>query len=459
VIPLPALLAAEKFWILDPLYVSLGTILAWFYSIAHSYGLAIVLLTVVVRLATFPLTAKQARSQQELQRLQPELKRIQAKYKNDRQKLNEEMMKFYKENHVNPFGGCLPVLVQFPVLIVLYRLILGLADTPPKHVPETSAMYTALVESGGEMVSFGMDLAEKAGEVSGGKQVPFLILIALVMATGYYQQRQMTARLPKESRNSQMVMIGKVFPLMFGVFSWTIPAGVVVYFLASNLWQIGQQHFMFRKMPLPQGAEKDGKDGKDGKDEKGAPAKGGGGKGTKGGASAKKGAPTPKRTAGSRAAAAKGGKGGKATARGGAKGRGAPTPFGRAPRDTKGAKPTKPTKPAKGRPPEKDRGRAGNGATSAKKGAPSAGSAQAPAAKGPAAEGPVGKGPVAKGPDGSGPSGGNGQASSARRRKRGRGPRPTAPTSGGNGATKSGGSDAPSSSPPSVADVPKKDDE
>jgi len=441
-----AFLAAEKFWILDPLYVSLGTLLAWFYSLAHSYGLAIVLLTVVVRLATFPLTAKQARSQQELQRLQPELKRIQAKYKNDRQKLNEEMMKFYRENHVNPFGGCLPVLVQFPVLIVLYRLILGLADTPPKHVPESSAMFAALSESGGEMVSFGMDLAEKAGEVSGGKQVPFLILMALVRATGYYQQRQMTARLPKEGRNPQMVMIGKIFPLMFGVFSWTIPAGVVVYFLASNLWQIGQQHFMFRKTPLPQGTEKSAKD------EKEKPAKGAAAKGGKGDPSAKKGAPTPKRSAGSKAAgAAKGGKGAKGSARGGAKGRGAPTPFGRAPRDTKGARPAKGAKAAKGakgRPPEKDRGRAGNGATAGKKGGPPSGSAKGPAAKGPAV-----KGPAAKGTDGADPAAvadGNGEALSGRGRRRGR---------GNNDATKSGGTDAGSSGPTSVADAPKKDDE
>jgi YidC/Oxa1 family membrane protein insertase len=453
VIPLPAvLLAAEKFWILDPLYFALGTMLAWFYSIAHSYGLAIVMLTVVVRLATFPLTAKQTRSQQELQRLQPELKRIQAKYKNDRQKLNEEMMKFYKENHVNPFGGCLPVLVQFPVLIVLYRLILGLIDTPPKHVPRTSAMYSALVESGGEMVSFGVDLAKKASEVSGGEQVPFLILIFLVMATGYYQQRQMTARLPKESRNSQMAMIGKVFPLMMGVFSWSIPAGVVVYFLASNVWQIGQQAFMFRKMPPPHLTEKGAKDDK-GKSDKGAPGKAAtGGKGTKGDASAKKGVPTPKRTPGSKAAAAggkasKGGKGGKA-ARGGGKGRAAPAPLGKAPRDTKRATPAK---GGKGTPAQKDgRGR-GDGRGSGKGGQRSGPSNR-----------PTGKPTPAKATEASGPPAGaegNGQAAVGRRRRRGRGSRPEGPSPAGNGTTQSGGPDTSSSGPASVADAPKKDDE
>src|SRR5207245_11794442 len=106
-----------------------GRLLVWFYDIAHSYGWSIVLLTVAVRLVLFPLTAKQAKSMQAMQKVQPELKRLQAKYKGDRQKLNEEMMKFYKEHHVNPFGGCIPLFIQFPVLIVLYRLILGLSRT------------------------------------------------------------------------------------------------------------------------------------------------------------------------------------------------------------------------------------------------------------------------------------------------------------------------------------------
>ncbi|MCA1684183.1 MAG: YidC/Oxa1 family membrane protein insertase, partial [Actinobacteria bacterium] len=331
------------FWILDPLYTALGTVLAWFYDLIPSYGMAIVLLTVAVRLLTFPLTAKQTRSQQQLQKLQPELKRLQAKYKGDKPKLNEEMMKFYKEHHVNPLGGCLPVFIQFPVLIVLYRLILGLSRTfivgfavvvgaavavggapsplegvavqgghvsdgslskgvitsgelddaravidgrvvgtiddakitngkiataqvmngevlvgtitdlsltggevagAPKNVPEGSNLYHALKADGGKMESFGMDLARKPSDESGSSQVPYVILVLLVGATGFYQQRQVTGRLPKESQKSQMAVMGKIFPVIFVFISFTIPAGVVVYFLVSNLWQIGQQAFM-----------------------------------------------------------------------------------------------------------------------------------------------------------------------------------------------------------------------
>src|SRR5258706_2771071 len=123
----PPVLAAGS--ILDPIYTVLGTLLTWFYGVIPQFMVAIILLTVAVRLILFPLTAKQAKSMQAMQRVQPELKRLQAKYKNDRQKLNEEMMKFYKENNINPLAGCLPLILQMPLFIVLYRLILELTHT------------------------------------------------------------------------------------------------------------------------------------------------------------------------------------------------------------------------------------------------------------------------------------------------------------------------------------------
>ena len=103
---------------LDPIYNFFGAILAFFYGLIPNLGVAIILLTVAVMLALFPLTAKQAKSMLDMQRAQPEIKKIQAKYKNDRQKLNEEMMKFYQENKINPLAGCLPLLVQMPIFLV-----------------------------------------------------------------------------------------------------------------------------------------------------------------------------------------------------------------------------------------------------------------------------------------------------------------------------------------------------
>ena len=121
----------------------LGFVLAFFYRFIPSIGISIILLTVVLRLLVWPLTAKQAKSMLSMQRAQPEIKKLQAKYKDDRQKLNEEMMKFYKENEINPFGGCLPLVLQMPIFIGLYRLL----NNIPTHIPKTgpfSSMYSAI---------------------------------------------------------------------------------------------------------------------------------------------------------------------------------------------------------------------------------------------------------------------------------------------------------------------------
>src|SRR6266849_7050120 len=115
----------------------LGKGLAFFYDLIPSYGLAIILLTVAVRLVMLPLTIKQTRSMQEMQRLQPEVKRIQAKYKGDRQKMNEEMMNLYKEHKVNPLGGCLPLLLQLPIFLALYRVFAGCGAHNVKVCPIT----------------------------------------------------------------------------------------------------------------------------------------------------------------------------------------------------------------------------------------------------------------------------------------------------------------------------------
>jgi YidC/Oxa1 family membrane protein insertase len=257
--------ATKKFWILDPLYTVLGHTFAWFYGIVGDYGLSIVLLTVAVRILLIPLTIKQIRSMQAMQRLQPEIKRLQQKYKDDRQKLNEETMKFYKENKVNPLSGCLPLLLQMPLFIVLYRLIRDLVPKSatgkvglPKHIPQDSELYHSLVKEAGTMKAWGMDLAEKATGVHGfGAAWPYYVLIGFVVATGWYQQRQTTARQAADGAvNQQAQMMGKIFPIFFGFISLTIPAGVVVYFATSNVWQIAQQSIMFRKKTAPSGEGK-----------------------------------------------------------------------------------------------------------------------------------------------------------------------------------------------------------
>jgi YidC/Oxa1 family membrane protein insertase len=197
---------------------------------------------------------------QKMQVIQPELKRIQAQYKNDRQKLNEEIMKFYKENQVNPMAGCLPLVFQMPVFFALYRVLYQ----PHKHLPTDSKLFHAIC---GDLTSkacgtppnhpkglgfLGLDLGKAASGVHGGftSALPYFLLIALVVISGYLQFKQTQSRQTTQA-NPQMAMMGKIFPVMFAFISFNLPSGVVVYFLVSNLWQIGQQALIFRTMPAP----------------------------------------------------------------------------------------------------------------------------------------------------------------------------------------------------------------
>jgi YidC/Oxa1 family membrane protein insertase len=238
----------------DAIRDGLGTVLAFFYGVIPSSGVAIILLTVAVRLAMFPLTAKQAKSMLAMQRAQPEIKKLQAKYKNDRQKLNEETMKFYKENEINPLGGCLPLLVQMPVFIALYQTLRHIE----KFIPENSKMFQDIcngetlarcsaAKNLPDMKFLGMNLTESAAQASKsgiGEALPYLVLVGLVVVTGFVQQRQTMRN--QVNPNPQMAIIGKIFPLMFAFISWGLPAGVGLYFATSNLWQVGQQEVVFR---------------------------------------------------------------------------------------------------------------------------------------------------------------------------------------------------------------------
>jgi YidC/Oxa1 family membrane protein insertase len=236
----------------------MGAVLAFFYALIPSYGVAIIGLTVAVRLLLFPLTAKQARSMQKMQLIQPEIKRIQAKYKDDRQKLNEEIMKFYKEQQVNPLAGCLPLVAQMPIFFALFAVLRHTVA----HVPQNSKLFHAFCGAADRAACkpkglgfLGMNLSEAASANHGSfiHALPYFILIALVVVTGYLQFKQTQSRQGAAAQaNPQAQIMGKVFPLMFAFISLNLPSGVVLYFLVSNAWQIGQQALIFGSL-LPAG--------------------------------------------------------------------------------------------------------------------------------------------------------------------------------------------------------------
>jgi YidC/Oxa1 family membrane protein insertase len=254
--------------------------LQFFYELVPNYALAIALLTLAIMVLLLPLTLKGTRSMLAMQKLQPELKKLQNQHRDDRQKLNEEVMKFYKENNINPMSGCLPLLLQMPVFFVLYRLLYGLTMRAPygqdmgaqvarqqstvnggvfaefgrfypHHLDMSSQLYKDL-HATNKMTSFGVDLAESFQQAFGHglvKALPYLVLVLLVTGTSYYQQRQIAGRNPQAAAaNPQQQMLLKIMPLFFAFISLTLPAGIVVYFLVSNTFRIAQQAFITRTM-------------------------------------------------------------------------------------------------------------------------------------------------------------------------------------------------------------------
>jgi YidC/Oxa1 family membrane protein insertase len=248
-----------------------GQVLAFLYDIVRNYGVAIILLTLLVRLILLPLTIKQVRSMHAMQKIQPMVKELQRKYKGDRQKLNEELMKLYKEHRVNPLGGCLPLLMQLPVFFALYAVLRGDprkavsrfgANALPSvaHLPVGSALAEAIQAGRAKFLGMNLEcspstagrgaveLVEGAPPVDCGGSwvaaIPFFVMIALMVFTTWYQQRQMTQM--SGQVNPQMQLMGKIMPVFLGFISLSIPAGVLLYWVTTNLWQVGQQHVMLR---------------------------------------------------------------------------------------------------------------------------------------------------------------------------------------------------------------------
>ncbi len=259
----------------DIVFSALAGLLSFFYGLVDNYAIAIALLTLTVMLLLFPLNAKGMRSMAAMQKLSPELKRLQAKHKNDRAALNEETMALFKEHGASPVGGCLPLILQMPVLFIMYNVIRGLTHRgddgffDPKYLDKGSELYRDLAQSK-SMMAFGIDLAESASEVlkvSLISSIPFLVLIMGVVASGYYQQRMMTRRSPQLSVDDnpmakQMQQMTKIMPLMYLIFGFTLPAGLNVYFLVSSVFRIGQQSLIYRMDPsLSPGAAASGKGG------------------------------------------------------------------------------------------------------------------------------------------------------------------------------------------------------
>lgn len=231
-------------------------ILVFFYDLIPNFGIAIILLTLLISLLLFPLTLKQTRSMKAMSEIQPDVKALQAEHKGDREKLNQELMALYKERGVNPAAGCLPILLQMPIWFALFRVLRGLGEAPYRadHLDSDSALAGALEKQPPDDSFLGMNLLTSPSDALGDgflTVLPYIILILVVMGTGYYQQYQTTARAKRSGRDpgqqaQQMQTIMKIFPIVFGIISWSLPAGLVLYFATSQIFRIGQQAMILK---------------------------------------------------------------------------------------------------------------------------------------------------------------------------------------------------------------------
>jgi YidC/Oxa1 family membrane protein insertase len=230
-----------------------AALLAWFYSITHSYIVAISLIALVVMLVTAPLVLKSTKGMLEMQKLQPEMRRLQQQHRGDRQKLNEEMMKLYQEHRVNPLASCLPLLLQMPVFIIMFQVLTGLTSRAddgtfaPKFVAKSSEIYQSLVGRQ-EMVSWGLDLAARPSEKfseSFGAGMVYAMLVVLLGFLYWVQQRMVASRAavsPSVSPTQQKIM--QYLPVVFAVFLVFYLTGLVVYYMAQAVIRIGLNYYI-----------------------------------------------------------------------------------------------------------------------------------------------------------------------------------------------------------------------
>lgn len=261
--------------VLQPLVDVFESVLVFFHdSVGASWGLSIILLTVVVRALLLPLAVKQFRSMQALQRIAPHLKVLQEKYKDDKQRLQQETMKFYQEHKVNPFASCLPLVAQLPVFLSLFYMLRKdlrhdiCPDINPAHVQNPQPCG----QTSESQFWFIHDITDKATGST--------LVILLVLYVGSQLVSSLLMMTATADKNQKMIML--VLPFVFVPFVYSFPAGLIMYWITTNIWTIGQQQFLRRVIgskqpeapPLPELGKSSGKDS--GKEGAAAPAGGGG---------------------------------------------------------------------------------------------------------------------------------------------------------------------------------------
>ena len=235
-------------------------LLTMLYGFTHNYGVAIILLTVLIRVILYPLMQKQMVSMREMQKIQPLMKAVQEKYKNDKERLNKELMALYKEHKVNPMSGCLPLIIQMPILILLFQTL----RVFKYYIPNTEtidggflwiANQVSVLIDGKLTDVAGLAAPERLIDLGSGIfGIQYLGILPFLVAGSMYIQQKMTSpggAAGKDGGSSAQTqkMMTIMMPLLIGFMSFSLPSGLTLYWFTSTLLGIGQQHLINKKMP------------------------------------------------------------------------------------------------------------------------------------------------------------------------------------------------------------------
>ncbi|WP_435110671.1 membrane protein insertase YidC [Nocardiopsis synnemataformans] len=235
-------------------FIGLDTDSGW------AWGLSIVLLTVLMRLLLVPLFVKQMNTQRKMQDIQPKILKLRERYKHDKERLQRESMKLYQESGTNPIMGCLPLLLQMPVFFALFSVLRSVAEGNPQYnfTPElVESARAALIFEAPVAAQFNSSPAElTALGATDPIMAKVIIAIACVImgTTTFLTMRQSMKRSVSQMPDNPMMQTQKIMMYMaplFGLFGLMMPVGVLVYWVTSNVWTMGQQHFLYRKQPVP----------------------------------------------------------------------------------------------------------------------------------------------------------------------------------------------------------------
>ncbi len=230
-------------------------VLIWIYDFFfHNFGIAIILFTIVIKLITFPLTASQLKGQKKMTELNQSKKwqDIQKKYKDDKNKLAEEQMKIYKEMGINPLASCLPLLIQFPIMIGLYQSIsLAMAQAPIQLLNLSRSLYafipaSLIIPVNSQFLWLNLGLPESQQQLFASIPYPIPIMTILVVVTTFLQSKLMTPSTggPSDQGAQMSKTMNLMMPVMMGFITWSLASGLALYFIVSNLLGIAQYAMM-----------------------------------------------------------------------------------------------------------------------------------------------------------------------------------------------------------------------